>query len=162
MTLLSPLVTIQIFTQLNNLAGGAQTDTGGVGIFAVLGQLLGGSLFRRLLRSGGVQEGDGRHAANALLCGQGGGELQKALSANEVGLESGTERVATPGDSRGFVTGAAQQGVVNDHPKRRTGRQLSGDRAANDGKDLRHGKTVLGEEAVSCGPILKLAPGSGE
>ena len=44
--------------------------------------------------------------------GQRGGDLQKALGADEVGLEGRPEGIATPSHAGDVATGATKQGVV--------------------------------------------------
>jgi hypothetical protein len=59
-------------------------------------------------------------------------------------------------------TGAAQEGIVHDGAKGFAGWQLTGDRAADYGEELRHREAILGEEAIRGAPIQKLRTGSSE
>lgn len=59
-------------------------------------------------------------------------------------------------------TGAAQQRIVEDGAKRRARGQLGGDGAPDDGKDFRQGDSILREQAIGRGPVLKLRSGSGK
>ena len=69
--------------------------------------------------------------------GHGTGDLDKALTADEVSLETGAERVAAPGHAGRTQSGAPQQGIVEHGVKGCPGGELIGDGAADDGEDLR-------------------------
>ena len=72
------------------------------------------------------------------MAGHGTGDLDKALTADEVSLEARAERVAAPGHAGRAKSGAPQQRVVEHGVKGRAGGELIGDGAADDGEDLRH------------------------
>ena len=109
-----------------------------------------------------MQEGYGGQPECALRSGHGGGDLEEALSAYKVGLETRPERIAPPGNAGRVQAGAAQQRIVEDGAKGRAGGQLAGDAAPDDGEDLGHGDAILGEEAIGRRPIVELGAGSGQ
>ncbi len=109
-----------------------------------------------------MAKGDGDEAGGAVGGRQDQGGLEKTLGTHQIGLEARTERVTAPSDARGAEAGAAQERIIEDGAQRGVGRQLGEQRAADDGEDGLDGKTVLGEEAVTGGPVLELRAGSGE
>jgi hypothetical protein len=87
-------------------------------------------------------------------------DLKKTLAAHKVGLKARPERIAPPRDTGRMETGAAQQRIVEDRAKGRSGGQLLGDGAADDREDLSRGKAILREEPIGGAPILELRSGS--
>jgi len=152
---------IQGTAEMVELLDGTRTDTEKLGLAAVLGEGFRGSVASRFNWGGGMEKGDGDQA-EAFGQGHHGGELQHALSANEVGVELGAEGIAAVGDTRDVGAGFGEQGVIQRDAQGRAGRQLIDDRAADDGKEVVDGDTVLGEDAIVGGPILKLHTGGGE
>jgi len=57
---------------------------------------------------------------------QGGGELEKTLSAYKVGLEVRTERIAAPRDAGNFIAGSAEERVIQNSAKGSALRDLLG------------------------------------
>jgi hypothetical protein len=100
-----------------------------------------------------VDQGDGHHAVISSGNGDVGGELQKALSPDEVGLEVGAERVAAPGDARYVNAALTQEGVVDGNAKRGLRGQLSEGGTPEYGEEGFDGEPILGEEAIVGGPI---------
>jgi len=61
-----------------------------------------------------MAEGDGQHPAGSVGSREGERSLQEALGAHQVGLETGAERIAAPGDSGSVEAGAAQERIIKD------------------------------------------------
>lgn len=78
-----------------------------------------------------MKEADGNHAGAAVVSRKRGGELNEKLRQDEVGLKTGTERIAPPGHAGSFVSGSANKRVINDHADRFVVRQFSKDGAAH-------------------------------
>ena len=144
---------------MRNLLRGAQGETVGAGGLTIERPRFVRGLFTGLLGGGRVIKANGSEAGRAR---QRGGDLQKALGADEVGLEGRPEGIATPSHAGDVAAGAAQQGVVEDGAKGSAGFERSGERAADDAEDLRDGQTILGEQAVGGSPIFKLRAGGGQ
>ena len=109
-----------------------------------------------------MKKGNWSQSKNIIPARHSGGDLQEALAAYKVSLEAGTERISPPGNTGGMQAGTAQQSIVQHGTKGCARRQLGGDGAADNGEEVGHGKTVLGEEPVGGTPILKLRAGSSE
>jgi hypothetical protein len=109
-----------------------------------------------------VDEGDGHHAVIASGKGDVGGELQKALSADEVGLEVGAERVAAPGHARNANAALAQESVIDGNAKRGLWGQLREGGTPDFGEKCRDGESMSREEAIVSRPIEELLTASGE
>ncbi len=109
-----------------------------------------------------MAKSDRDHAEGSVGEGNGGGQLQEALRAYEVGLEGRTERIAAPGDAGNGEAGFAEQGIVDGDGQGRVWGQFGEDGAADDGEQVLGGEAVLTEDPVGGGPVLKLAPGGGQ
>jgi hypothetical protein len=90
------------------------------------------------------------------------GSLEKTLSAHEIGLEARAQRVAAPGDAGSAKAGATQERIIEDGAQGSVGRQGLDHGAADDGEDGLDGKTVVGEDAVTGGPVAELRAASGK
>jgi hypothetical protein len=105
-----------------------------------------------------MQKRDRHHAVAVVGQRNRGGQLQYALSADEIGLEVGAEGVAAPGHAWNAKAGFAEQRIVDSHTEGRLGRQLGQDPATHNGKYLGHGKAVAREQTVGGRPVLELLP----
>ena len=148
--------------QPDHLLSTAQAKTGIAGIETILLRDFGRGIVFGLRRCGGMEESNGSETKVAILAGHGGGQLEKALAAHEVGLKTRAERIAPPCHAGRMKTGAAQQGIVHDGAKRGSWGKLIGDGAADDGKHFRQRETIAGEEAKGGAPVVELRAGSGE
>ena len=88
--------------------------------------------------------------------GQIGGELQGALSADEVGLEARAEGIAAPRHAGNTDAGFAQEGVIDGDRERRLRRKLLQHGVTDHGEERISGQTVTREEAIIGGPVVKL------
>jgi hypothetical protein len=136
-------VPVKGLAQLCHLLSGAQAEAGVARIETVLRDSFDRGIVFRLLRRGGVQEGNRGQAVDAVFAGHGGGDLEKALGAYEVGLKAGTEGIAAPGHARGVKAGAAEEGIIKDGAKGSSCGELIGNAAADDGKDVGQRKAIL-------------------
>ena len=109
-----------------------------------------------------MKECNRSQAKGALLTGHGGRDLEEALAAHEVGLKARAERIAPPGNPGSMQAGTTQECVVHNGAKGRAGGQLSGNGVTDYREQVLHREPILGEEAVSGAPILKLRTGSSE
>jgi hypothetical protein len=109
-----------------------------------------------------MAEGDGHQTAETVGSGESDRSLQKALSAHEVDLEMRAQRIAAPGDSGSAEAGTTQERIIQDSTDGSLGRQLGYHGAAHHGEDGFDGKTGVGEEPVTGGPVTKLPAASGE
>ena len=105
-----------------------------------------------------MQKCDRHHAVPVVGQGDRGGQLQYALSPDEIGLEVRAEGVAAPGHSRNAKAGLAEQRIVDSHTEGRLGRQLGQDPATDNREDLGDGEAVTAEQTVGGRPILELLP----
>lgn len=109
-----------------------------------------------------MQESNRHHAMVGGGKRNGGGELQHPLSAHEVGLKAGPERIAAPSDAWNASAGFAEQRIVDGDTERSVGRELLEDGTANDGEDLGDGKAMAGEESIIGRPIVELLTAGGQ
>ena len=116
----------------------------------------------RLLWRGCMKERHWDQPMVTISSGQGGGDLQKPLSAHEVGLEARSQRITPPGDAGRVETRTPQQRIVKHRAKRCACGQLIGDGPTNDGEDLGQRQTILGKEPIGGTPIVELRSGSGQ
>ena len=142
--------------QLADLLDGALAEAGGAHGEAVFLLLGGGGLFARLGGSGSVAKGDGDDAAVAFGRGQHQRSLEKALGAHEIGLKVRSERVAAPGDAGGAEAGAAHERIIEARRRRERRAAVRSPGAPHHGEDRVEGKTRLGKEPVTGGPVTKL------
>ena len=149
-------------SNMADLFAGALAAAGGANFGTILLPLGVGGLFRRLGESGSVAKGDGQYPAGAVGSREGERSLQEALGAHEIGLETWAERIAPPADSGSVQTGAAQERIIEDGADRSLSGQLGQHGAANHGEDGCNGKTVVGKEPVTGGPVTKLRAAGGE
>lgn len=155
-------VLIEGMAKMDHFLSATQTESGFTSVGAILGPFILWSFGLRLLWCWGVNKGDRSQSIATIVAGNGSGNLEKALSANEVGLEAWTERIATPGDAGCMETGAAKQGVIENGTEGSGCLQLRGDGAADDRKDGPDWKAVMGEEPIRSAPIMELGTGGGE
>lgn len=109
-----------------------------------------------------MKEADGNHTGDAVVRSHSGGELNEALRADEVGLKTRAERIASPGDAGSLVAGPAQQRIIHDDAERFVSGKVSEQSAAHGRKQRTDGKALSGEESVGGRPVFKLFAGSGE
>ena len=112
---------------------------------------------------GGVEEVEGNHTglsgwrAVHAAQGPGGGELEVALGLDEVGLESGAERVALPAAAVDFFAGLAHDGVIEGDHEGFVGSEVFKQWLAGLVEEVGFLDAVLGVEAVIGGPVAVLA-----
>lgn len=155
-------ILIERVAQTDHLLCAAQAKTGIARIETILLPDFGSSIVFGLRRCGGMEESNGSETKAAVVAGQGGGQLEKALAAHEVGLKTRAEGIAPPCHAGGMKTGAAQQSIVHDGAKRGSWGKFIGDGAADDGKHFSQRKTIAGEQTKGGAPVLELRAGSGE
>ena len=109
-----------------------------------------------------MAKGDGQQAGGAVGSGESERGLKKALGAHEIGLETRAQGIAAPGDAGGAEAGAAQERVIEDSADGSLGREFGEHGAADDGEEGFDGKTIVGKEPVTGGPVTKLRAASGE
>jgi hypothetical protein len=153
---------IESLTEGRDLLGGTAGEARPASGFAVLSPILIRSFGGRSGGRGCVEEGDRHHAVIASGKGDVGGELQKALSADEVGLELGTEGVAAPGDARNADAAFAQECVVDGNAKRGLRGQVREGGTPDFGEECPDGESLLREEPIVGGPIEELLTAGGE
>ena len=102
-----------------------------------------------------MTEGYGDQAAGTVTRGKGQRGLQEALGAHEVGLEAWAEGIAPPSNAGSVQAGATQQGIVQAGAHGSVGRQGLDDGAAHHGEERGGGKTRVGKEPVTGGPVTK-------
>jgi hypothetical protein len=143
---------------------GQRAEVGLTARLAIGGQLLRRGLLAWFGRRGAVQEVDRHHADGLRMLGAGYGcrELQEALGADKVDLESRTQRIAPPGDAMRLGAGLAEQGIVQGETQRSLLAQRCGDAAAHSVEQILGGNAALGKQPVSRRPILKLQAASGQ
>src|SRR5579872_797922 len=153
----------KVGTQRRQSGAGLDGETLRAAILAIVLTLLVGGLLAGFGGGGAVQEIDGNHAYNFRLGRQGQGEreLQEALSANEIGMELGAERIAAPAHAVDFGAAARKQGVVDrqaDGVRVRDQRRGMVQDAAEQGVGV---NAIALEEAIGGRPILELLTTSG-
>jgi hypothetical protein len=142
--------------QLPDLFAGALTEAGSTNLGAIGLLLAGAGLLSRFGRSGGMAKGDRDEAAGTVIGGEGERSLQEALGAHEVGLKVRSEGIAPPSHAGGVQAGAAQEGIIEEGAHGGLGRQSGEHGATRHGEEGLGGKTVVGKEPVTGGPVTEL------
>jgi len=153
---------IEVLSESGNLLECEQGQAVASAGLAVLGPLRRGRLGGGFGGSRSLLETDGHEAGGVIGERDDGGELQYALSANEVGLEVRAEGIAAPGDTGDAESGFGQQGIIDGDDEGICRGQFGEQVSADDGEQFGGGDAVGGEEAIGGGPILELEAGGGQ
>lgn len=123
-----------------------------------------GGVPARALGGGSRGEIDGNCAGPARrgAFGQGGGELEDALSPNEIAVERRTHGVASPGRARDLPTRFSKDGIVHHGHERSPRFQLPGDRLPGHSKQSLRMEAFVFEESKIGGPIGELPTRGGD
>jgi len=151
---------VEVLAEVEDLVGGEGAEAGAAGFGAIAGVFGDGGVAAGFGDAGGVKEGDRGHAL--FVAGQGGGELEEALSADEVGLEGRAKGVAAPGGAGRGAACAAQERVVDGYAKGGIRGQRGRDGASDDGEEGVDRQAFSREEAIGGGPVGELGTAGGE
>ena len=111
-----------------------------------------------------MQKVDGDHAHGLVVFsgGHGEGELDKALRADEVGLEPGAQRIAAPGDAVDVGSAAGKQRIVEGDTQGLGFGHQRGGALAHAGKQSLGLEALLGKQAVGGRPVFELLTAGGQ
>ena len=159
---LAAVVLGALLLQLVEAFGGQRVEIALLHFLLVGFDLLGGGAFAGLARRGGVPEDNGDHAHLVVFVGDGPGDLEFALSPDQIEVEGRPQRIPAVGRARDGSSGLAQNGVVQGDAKPGVSRAQGLHLPAKEAEDRLLVDALPGVEAVVGAPVLELPAEGGD